>query len=317
LAHVDIELAAELESTSSDQIDFAKYTRRMLDGVGQRDDVYELWGVGDPYDNTTFCVTQIPPRDMAFRTACAVERSVRSVSLRLWASVLGLAGLVVVQVLLGLLAAGSPLLLIPLVVLGLAAMAGVGLIGGWSTWRAIHRAFAAVPADDTLLDVGRALLEALRCPAVGLVSDYLSAKNVLVRKEKETDNLEVLIDYGSPEDSKVFGQAFRELMGPIGDARYLIERDCSTLGKSVYRRLWLWIRKRFGISDMELKDYHRVPDVLASHRDRAEALARYWRQYVGGGGLVYTHTAEGQRILLEARSRRRQRVRQMAFEFWK
>lgn len=317
LAHVDIELATELQSTPFGQIDFARHTRRMLDGIEQRDDVYELWGVGDPYDNTAFCVTQIPPRDLAFRTARTVERSMRGVSRRLWASVLGLAGLVAVQVLLGLLAAGSPLLLIPLIILGLAAMVTVGLIGGWRTWRAIRRAFAAVPADDTLLDVGRALLEALRCPAVGLVGDHLSAENVLVRKEKETGNLEVLVDYASPEDSKVFSQAFQELLGPIGDARYLIERDCSTLGKPTYRRLWLWIRKRLGISDADLKDYHRVPDVLASHRERAAALARYWKQYVGGGKLIYTRTAAGRRILLEARSRRRQRIRQMAFEFWK
>lgn len=115
----------------------------------------------------------------------------------------------------------------------------------------------------------------------------------------------------------VFSQAFRELMGPIGDARYLIERNCSELDGALRQRLWLWIRKWVGIPDAELKDYHRVPDVLASNREQAEVLAHSWKHYVGGGRLVFTRTVEGRRILLEARSRRRQRIRQMAFEFWK
>ena len=69
--------------------------------------------------------------------------------------------------------------------------------------------------------------------------------------------------------------------------------------------------------DAGRKDYHRVPDMLASHRRYAEVLARFWKQHVGGGRLVYTRTVAGQRILLEAGSKRRQRIRQMAFEFWK
>jgi hypothetical protein len=67
----------------------------------------------------------------------------------------------------------------------------------------------------------------------------------------------------------------------------------------------------------DLQAYHRVPDVLAIRRERAEALAHYWQRYVGGGRLVYTRNDEGRRILLEARAQQRVRLRQMAFEVWK
>jgi hypothetical protein len=56
--------------------------------------------------------------------------------------------------------------------------------------------------------------------------------------------------------------------------------------------------------------YHRVP---------AEALARHWRRYVGGGRLLYTRTAEGRSVLLQARAGRRggDGGRPLAFELWK
>ena len=105
------------------------------------------------------------------------------------------------------------------------------------------------------------------------------------------------------------------MLGPLGDARYLIERDSSTLRNLIYRPLWLLVRKAFRLEE-DLKAYHRVPDVLASRRERAESLAHHWQKYVGGGRLIYTRTAEGRRILLQARAQKRQPIRQTAFEIW-
>lgn len=65
------------------------------------------------------------------------------------------------------------------------------------------------------------------------------------------------------------------------------------------------------------KAYHWVPDALASHRERAEALARHWQRLLGGGELVYIRTDEGRRLLLQARAQRRRPFWQMAFEIWR
>jgi hypothetical protein len=221
-----------------------------------------------------------------------------------------------VQALLALMAAGLPAIAV-FVLTAIAAMATVVILvaSGWQVEKVLRSSLAQVPASDVLLDIGQALLNTLKHPSVGLIGDHLDERSVSVKRDAETGNVEVMIDFAPPEDSMVFSQAFRELMGPIGDARYLIERDCSELG-TIHQRLWLQIRKWLRMPEAELKDYHRVPDVLASRREQAELLAGFWRQYVGGGRLVYTRAAEGQRILLEARSRRRRRIRQMAFEFW-
>ena len=126
----------------------------------------------------------------------------------------------------------------------------------------------------------------------------------------------MLIDYASPEDSDTFARSYRELMGPLGDARYIIERDSTSLRNLIYRPLWFFVRMLIG-GGKELRAYHRVPAVLATRKERALSLARYWKRYVGGGRLIYTRTAEGRRILLQARAQKRRKIRQMAFEIWR
>ena len=179
-------------------------------------------------------------------------------------------------------------------------------------WRVFKTSFLELPADAVLLDIGRALLAALR--DAGLVSLSLDDKYVRVAETMD-GGFRVFLDYASPGDSDIFARAYREILGPVGDARYLIERDSTSLRGIVYRPLWLAVMAVLGLGD-DLRAYHRVPDVLASRRELADSLAEHWCRYVGGGRLVYTRNAEGRGILLEARGRRRRHPRQMAFEFW-
>jgi hypothetical protein len=185
-------------------------------------------------------------------------------------------------------------------------------INGWLLGRAVKQTFLELPADAILLDLGRALLAAL-CD-VGTVSPYLDDDRVRV-VEMPGGSYEIFVADADPEDSFTFSRAYQQMLGPLGDARYLIERDSSTLRNLIYRPLWLLARKAFRLEE-DLKAYHRVPNLLATHRQRAESLSRHWQEYVGGGRLIYTRTAEGRRILLQARAQNRKRIRQTAFEIW-
>ena len=169
-----------------------------------------------------------------------------------------------------------------------------------------------MPADAVLLDIGQALLLALR--DAGKISRNLDEKYVRVVETKE-GGYQVFLDYASPEDSATFARAYRELMGPLRDPRYIIARDSTSLRNPFYRMLWLGIHWLLGL-EKERHAYHPVPRVLAARRAWAEALARYWKRFVGGGHLIYTRTEEGRRLLLKARAQRRRRLRQMAFEIW-
>jgi hypothetical protein len=160
--------------------------------------------------------------------------------------------------------------------------------------------------------MGRALLAGL--VDEGLLSADLAEDSVRAVKAAK-GGCEVFLDYASPDDSAAFAEALQQMLGPIGDARYLIERDSTNLRNPVYRPLWWLARTAFRLEDE--RAFHRVPDLLASRRERAETLAHHWQTYVGGNTLVYTHTDEGRRILLQARSQPRRRIHQMALETWR
>ena len=85
-------------------------------------------------------------------------------------------------------------------------------------------------------------------------------------------------------EQELFADALAELLGPIANPRYLLVRERSG---SVGRR----------------KDYHAVPQVLASNRERAQLLFNAWNRRVGPAELVYTRTQEGRGFLLKARRR--------------
>ncbi|MBU1751348.1 MAG: DEAD/DEAH box helicase family protein [Chloroflexi bacterium] len=316
LPHIDLDLAFELGMRDFKQVNFAKYTRRMLRAVRDRDHIYDLWGVGEPYSNFIYSATQIVARDVKFRTAYTIQESLRALVWRTLVSILALA--LTIWFNLFVIIPWSGTMPLPALALGLGALTGVAAVGAvtWNArgiWRVLRRAFLEMPVDAVLLDMGRALLRAMS--ETGAVSHNLNADYVRVI-ETETGGYEVLVDYASPEDSAAFAEAYRELLGRIGDARYLIERNSTSLRNPAYRLLWLLVRTLVGRGD-EVYAYHRVPDALAARKERAEILGRYWQQYVGGGRLIYTRTAEGRRILLQVRALHRQPIRQMAFEIWK
>ena len=315
VAHVDLNLATDIAYRPFKRINFERYTNRMLRSIGWRERVYDLWKVGEPYSNFIYSATHVETTDLKFRTVYTVQQSLRAMVWRLVGAILGTAGMLWCNLTYAI--PWSDDMSLPALGLMFALISGLAVLvalvlNGVGIWRLFRRAFLEMPADAILLDVGRALLAALR--DAGLVSRNLDDKYVRVA-ETEAGGYEVFLDYASPEDSATFARAYRELMGPLGDARYIIARDSTSLRNPLYRPLWLLVRKALGLKD-ELHAYHPVPKVLAIRRERAEALARYWKRYVGGGRLIYTRTEEGRRLLLRARSQRRHRVRQMAFEIW-
>ncbi len=315
IAHVDMDMANDLANKPLKIIPFQQYTRRMLKAVAQREKVYDLWEIGAPYSNFAYRVTQVEPKDIKFQTVFRVRESLRAMVWRLLGSVGGTA--VITWIYGGQFWASLGEMPTGWVLMGLTAVFSLGIVAGIGLnlrgiWRVFRRAFLELPADDILLDIGRALMAALR--DAGVISHNLNENYVRVVATPE-GGYQVFLDYASPEDSDVFSVAYQQLLGPLADARYLIERDSGSIRNPLYRSLWLGVRTAVGITDN--RAYHRVPDVLASRKKRAEALARHWRRTVGGGRLIYTRHAEGRQILLEARSQQHGRVRQMAFELWK
>jgi superfamily II DNA or RNA helicase len=315
VAHVDLRLASELSTREFSHVRYPIYTQRMLDALWDRDSVYDHWGIGQPYENLIYSATSVEAGDLRFRTSYTVKKSLRTIIWGTLTSALAVGGAIWAAQALILpwaeVQTWLPLDTAMSLMLGIAVALTLG-IDGWLVGRAVKQTFFELPADAILLDLGRALLAALR--DAGAVNPLLEDDCVRV-VEMPGGSYEIFVADAAPEDSFTFSRAYQQMLGPLGDARYLIERDSSTLRNLIYRPLWLLVRKACRLEE-DLKAYHRVPDALATRRERAECLSRYWQEYVGGGRLIYTRTAEGRRILLQARAQDRQRIRQTAFEIW-
>lgn len=94
----------------------------------------------------------------------------------------------------------------------------------------------------------------------------------------------IRLEGGSRGDENLFLDAIDEVLGPIENPRYLIER-----------------RSRFG---WRLRtDFHAVPTIFGRSAERAAFFAKRWNRRVGWGRLVYLRNPEGRRTLLRARAR--------------
>lgn len=315
VSHVDPELAWELGVKEFRRIDFARYGRRMLGQVAGRERDYDRWRVGEEYSNFSYATTRLRVDDLKIRTVYTVQQTLKRMLRAFRASVLG--GLATAAWLAANLAGSLGDLGAAVPVFG--AVLAVGTFAVFalnlrSAYRLARAMLVDQPPDGILLDVGRALVGGLK--DAGLISRNLQADYVRVVEEPD-QSYQVLLDYASPEDAATFIRAYREVFAPVRDQRYLILRTDARLPSRLLGPAWAVLRRAFRSAAGHPPAYHPVPAVLATRRELAEAFARQWRRYVGGGLLVLTRSEEGRRILLEARAQRRPNVRDLAFEVWR
>jgi hypothetical protein len=75
VSHVDPDLAFGLSVHGFRHILFDRSTRRSLSWVGRREESYDLWGVGEGYENSSRWSTSLDVRDLKIRTAYTPSRS--------------------------------------------------------------------------------------------------------------------------------------------------------------------------------------------------------------------------------------------------
>jgi len=312
--HVDPLLTTDLLTKTWRRVNYEAYTNVMLDTLTpSREATYKAWKVGEEYSNFNYHVRQIHPRDMHIRTVYTLEEST-AVLLRHLRNILGSAAAT------GAFAAwqvsgSSPTmhswLATLTLVFGLVTL-GALAVEGPEIWRILRKLATEQPADDVLLDIGRALLVALRDS--GLVSRKLQPDYVRVVTNPD-GTYSVMLDYASPEDAALFTQAFGEIFAPVVDQRYLILRTDNRLPHLLTTGLWRLVR--LAAQRSQPPAYHPVPQVLSVNKKRAQAFAKAWQRYVGGGELVYTRSVEGRQRLYTARTQIRPTVDSWAFDFWR
>jgi superfamily II DNA or RNA helicase len=293
------------------------HNRRTMRQVPLRDQVYDLWGIGEDYSNFSYAMSSLDARDLKIKTVFTLQNTLRALLRDLLTSIITVVFTVFYygwRYWVGSINAGlATFLLCSIVFFGLVSVLTIS-INGRKIYAAARSLFVEQLPDAILLDVGRALLEALR--ASGLVSRHLNADFVRAIRNDD-DSYNVLLDYASSDDSATFIQAYREIFEPIRDQRYLIMRTEDRLPSLPLQLLWLPLRRWVRTTGMYPPAYYPVPKVLSTRRERVDLFAKAWSRYVGGGEVVFTRSEAGRAVLLSARAQRRPNVRQQAFETWR
>ena len=315
--HVDADLAYDMATKKLARVPFDKYTKAMLRHIPQRDRAYDMWGIGNEYSNFTYTATRLQVDDLKIRTVFTVEQTIKRM-LREFRATLFASVLFIVYWLFYITMSTIDTTLTTLftitnigLVIGLLLVIGINARGAYQIGRQL---LLEQPPDAILLDVGRALLAALK--ETGLVSRNLQPDYVRVIEQMD-NSYQVLLDYASPEDATTFVTAYRQIFAPVRDQRYLVMRDDTRLPHVTFQSVWAVVHQWFRQTSLYKPAFHPVPDVLATRRERADSFARYWKQYVGGGKLVFTRSETGRQILLEARSQQRPKAPSLAFEIWR
>jgi superfamily II DNA or RNA helicase len=306
--HLSPELASDLAFRPWSRIRFGRHTRASRAAIGTRERSYAWWDVGGETDRFETRASRIDVRDLRIRTVTTVTDTLRAVWRRVGTVLLGavvLAGYALVY-------AGpeaGP------AALGTAAAMAVGTLTVnrhllRDLWRLL---VVEEPPDEILRDVGWAVLQGLT--TAGLVDPGLQPEQVRVRAVPD-GTMQVLLDHAAPEDATVFIEAYRQVLGPVGDPRYLVRRTDARLPSLPLQALWLPLRA-VARRSLGRPSYHAVPDLLGVNRERAEAFAAAWARHVGGGALTYTRTEDGRRALLAARAAPSRHARSYAFDRWR
>lgn len=257
----------------------------------RREDAYEDWGVGEPYENFEFSAAVLEAPNFRMKTAFTFGKSLKRI-LNLIAASLLYYGLFVWQFIPAPGALSGPLyalLLVIAVVLPIALTAPL-------IRRYVRAAFLELPVDSYLADFGKAVAEALRDTGIAPASPDQ------VRVVEAADGTyDVHIDAHDEETAELFAEAYEELFDPPLDQRYLISRDQASLSGAFYGPLFRLGRIAFAPFRRRNQHQHPVPTVFGRNKERAQAFATAWKRWVGGGELTYTRSTEGARILLNAR----------------
>lgn len=145
--------------------------------------------------------------------------------------------------------------------------------------KALYLFLKHAPVRSSMKQIGKILVKSLA--HAHLVQTPVSRLKV-VTASHQYGFVSCSLKGGTTYEKSLFLDSMQEILGPIGNPRYVMVRKTPLLR---------WIRK----------DYHVVPQVLGRNKELAEYFAKMWSKNVGPTELVYTRSVEGRKVLLKAR----------------
>lgn len=310
--HVDEQLGLEYSTIGFKRILYHLVNFRMLAKSRDRERIYREWKIGEPYSNFEYVATKLDAKDLKFQTVYTLKDSLKAIFSNILLSLGSFAFwyFYIFGDLLDHSITSQPAFLI----LSFMFLIGVFVFTGRNVKKYIIKGFVEVPLDSFVLDIGKALLKSLR--EAKLVDQSQSVDNIRVVNDS-LSFYDLYLDYASKKDAQLFSYCYKEILAPVINQRYLISRSIDNIKMGFYSPVWWIFRKIFRFINQEKIAYHGVPAVLSIKREFTDIFAKNWREYVGGGDIIYTRSEKGSILLLQLRKDNRHKIKRMTYEIWK
>lgn len=158
----------------------------------------------------------------------------------------------------------------------------LGLIVCMLLWKIISKAILHLTPNRSFTTLGKAVCDTLR--ECGIIS---AATNVYVERGylgKEEIAFFLQLRNASLHDQNIFNTAITELLSPIENPRYILIKKTTT-GKH------------------QLLYSFACPTVIGRKKEYVEILAKNLKKSMGNMDVVYVHSEEGRRLILECRQK--------------
>jgi len=272
--------------------DITGINQRMLTKADDRAKAYEKWGIGQPYENINMgcCELKIlKPIIMKAGSVYGEEQSILASKLR--------AG--IYSTVASCLFLGSLNYLIPEYIETAYLTGSLGVLLGLNALRSFYSFFAygnekflKLTIISSVKDISMALYNALK--ECELVDKTLNDDKIVIN-ERDDGTIRVHLE-ASENDSTLFSTSLSEILSPIGDQRYAVERYEVPVPKTSLFRVLYMIRYGLNKCPPVLMSYHPLPTALNS-KERAIIFQKYWNKFVSPGEVVFLKGEKGQKVL--------------------
>lgn len=308
--HIDPSLSlCDRELTAQDM---KSINEKMLCAARNRNKAYELWKIGEPFDNIELVCSEIKLlKPIKMKAGSLITDEKRALKNKIKANLIKLMG----TVLSATAASTAAVTILPASVplFGVSAFMGFKLYEGViDMWTYGKDNFFQLSVKSSVKDIARCTLNALiEC---GFISSKATEDSIIVT-ERSDGTIRVYLDSGD-EDSDIFSTAIYRVFSPIEDQRYAIQRfEVFVPEKNLARFAYIL---RFGIDKYPpmLACYHPLPDVFST-KEKALVFKKYWNKFVSPGDIVFLKGQKGLEIVEKFGRINSLGARKITMKIWK
>lgn len=277
----------------------AELNQEMMNRALVRDKIYDLWKVGQPYNNRLIgCVELRHPRKMAL-TPPHLKRNIKykdhAKQLRA-----ALNSIWIEYAIVGSIVSFGTLMLAASSAFFLASLAPAPLIAAlalakWKHWQLFQRLQRDVCKPNTqesaLIGFGSAVLTAMQ--AAKLLPQSIDTASIKTSRRSD-GGYRVFLEGAEAKHSKIFANGLTETLAPVSNQPYLVPKfeyfvagddDISDKQEKKFFRQYLR-----GRAEPRVVSYHAIPSLLARSEKGRLLFEQAWNKFVSPGLVVATET---------------------------